>query len=362
MAKRKTVIEIEPEPIESDEIDAPEIDEPTAVPGAPFVLPKDFRVPDTTTAALSVPAFVKKGFMPFDALPPIPDDRDVTIRLRRCFELCRVCQPLLHHPRLDPQLRKRIKEIQKLTFSLQQTADPIADVYQKSAESRHIQVHKGEARRAAENAMIQAAIDHAFDGIPISPEREIAPALISYVVTDGLAVAQKLRAAVAGYQIELNNNFALLSPNLRHDERKVALHSNPTPDVVAGIVAEENLVGPKGPTDPSRTFKILAAKKRGELGEWWRTKILPLEIELIDGALKFTNACREAAIGAEQDLWESAEMTHDGAAQTAVSRRFDLVIAELQHHRKRLANCSGGPLAAACEGSVLGSVFGVTLL
>ena len=362
MAKRKTVIEIEPEPIESDEIDAPEIDEPTAVPGAPFVLPKDFRVPNSTTAALAVPAFVKCGFMPFDALPPIPDDRDVTIRLRRCFELCRVCQPLLHHPRLDPQLRKRIKEIQKLTFSLQQTAGPIEDVYQKSAESRHIQVHKGEARRAAENAALQAAIDSAFDGVPISPEREIAPVLLSYLVTDGLDCAKRLRAAVAAFQIELNNNFALLSPNLRHDERKVALHSNPTPEAVTKLVAEEHLVGPKGPTDPSGTFKILVAQAKGRLAAVWRATISPLEIELIDGALKFANACREAAIGAEQDLWASAEMTHDGTAQTAVSRRFDPVIAELQHHRQRLANCSGGPLSAACEGSVLGSVFGVSLL
>jgi hypothetical protein len=232
-------------------------------------------------------------------------------------------------------------------------ADP-----QQVARERGEVICTGEWNRKTQSDDLQAALDSNFDGIPISPLVPIAEPLVSYLLTDGRERATALSKALARLQIARNEAFPLIYPRSRAEERKLALHSNPTPEQSRRIAEEAAL-------ESNPHFQQLSANARNRLWEQHRTEIKPLEVAIIEGAITFVNGCKEAAIAAEQALFFEAELPHE---PTAVSKRFDAILERLKHEHKLLVVGSGiavagvSPAAPDATRSVLTSVFGVELL
>lgn len=294
-----------------------------------------FRVPLSTQEAVNRPAMNRRYLAPCKMpnmptfpewlrgeTPPAVPVGDVA----KCLEAWKLLRPAWLAHRLSPEWLKFIADVRQEGHAAQQGMPVLHIDYAAVAAQRDDLISNGERRRFAQTAELQAALDSGFDGVPIAPEKEVADVLTVYLTTDGLEPARALRAVLAKYQIQLNENFALLSPQLRSEERKAALGTRLSPEAQTKIVAESQLAA-------SEHFGQICSNKKNELYRQWNSEARPLEVKLVEGALAWANQCRESAIVAEQDFFAFAVVNHDGTPQTPVARRFDSTIAALNHER-----------------------------
>lgn len=321
-------------------------------PEAAPVKASSFRVPDSTTAALSRPAFPRQQFRPAAEIPELPKGN-----LAKCLELWRDLRPAWLNPRLAPEWRSFIAALRKEAHALQQVpAAPVID-YAQVAHERAVAVSSGEAKRQAESLELAALLAGNFDGEPLVPTRPIADALLAFLCADGREQAHKLRSALARYAIRYNELFPLHSPTQRAQERKVALHSNPTPEQSKRIAEEASL-------EANPHFKDLCANARAELRELWAATVKPLEVALISAALDCAKKCKQVAVEHEREFFDAAGVEYQ---PTAASLKFAPLLAELERQKALLTDTSRptvGPNAStfAHSQSVLSRVFAVEVL
>jgi len=321
----------------------------TAPEAAP-VKASSFRVPDSTTAALSRPAFPTQYFRPAESLPELPKGN-----LPKCLELWRDLHRAWRHPKLAPEWRKFIVDLRREANALQQVpAAPVIDFQQLGRERAAAAITSGEAARQSESLELAALVANEFEGEPLIPTRPIPDALLAFVSTNGRDQAHKLRSALAAYAIKYNELFALHSPTQRAAERKIALHSNPTPEQSKRITEE-------AATETNPHFADLCANARNELRELWAATVKPLEAALIGAALDYVRGCKQVSVEHEAALFEDAGLPHE---PTAVSKKFDALIAELERQPLTESRPTVGPRLSVMHHSqsILSRLFAVEVL
>jgi hypothetical protein len=281
--------------------------------------------------------------------PELPAD------LATALEWWKFCQQPWHDARLAVEWRVWIRKLRERAFSLQQVrpAPACAGIFT-------VAIGTSEARRLKEAEELQAALDCAFDGIPLAPAREVAAPLLDFVASnDFLEVARPLRNALAKYAIRRNELFNLVSPQRRSEERRLALNSRPSPEASKRIAEEEALAA-------NPVFPQLCSNARRELSELHRTTIRPLEIQLVELAIQFVTGCRAAALDSERAFFGAVEMPHEA---TAFSKRYDTALTELQRQLGLLKGNAvampivGGPGAVpSASNGILETVFGCPII
>jgi hypothetical protein len=193
------------------------------------------------------------------------------------------------------------------------------------AQSGAICISNSDGVRNERSALLKAAlVADKFDTMQIfSDSNQIPSVLNEFLFTpEAGKVIAPLRKALAHYELSYSENFLYMSPRIRAEEHKRKLTSpNVSDEVITAIMEESQILS-------HAHFQTIAIQKIRALSDQYRAKVKPLLDELLNAALEFVRAKKNAAIADEK--WLSAE--HKVAySPTAASKQYDSIISSLEH-------------------------------
>ncbi|HWC61422.1 MAG TPA: hypothetical protein VHC44_17140, partial [Verrucomicrobiae bacterium] len=232
------------------------------------------------------------------------------------------------------ELRRRLAEAEQAGTCKVVEVDGNAE---RVARGRHISTaEKNRVARIGEIERLMAL----NDWLPIVPERDIPDPYFNFLTTfEAVSILRAWRPVQVAYELELLKNWTYHSPTMRLEEHRSMLSTRPPQDVREAIIEEGKLIA-------SPHFKAIAHLKVSDLIEQYDTTVKPKVLDFLKTALLHIESLKLNAATAEFNFFASQGIA-DKCEQTAVSKRFDPFIADLQAHIARIENPHAGVFARA---------------